>query len=69
MRLKITSVNFTQKHDWLFKLADENGIEYFIMDSHFYTDHKLPSPINKHYLDYYEKGISINASIKEVDKY
>jgi hypothetical protein len=64
MKLKILTINFTRSHNWLYKLVDENATEYYIMTFQFYEIHKLKSPINKHHLDYFEKGISINASTK-----
>ena len=56
MRLRITDVNFTISHDWIFKLSDENGSEAFIMNAKFYKAHNLISPISKKELDYLDKG-------------
>ena len=52
MRLRITNTNFTTKHDWLFKLADENGNDFYVMNKVFYEKHNLKSPITKKELDY-----------------
>jgi hypothetical protein len=32
MRLKIKDTNFTTKYEWLFKLSDENGNNFYIMN-------------------------------------
>lgn len=67
MRLKITDTNFTTKQVWLFKLADENGNEFYIMDEPFYTNHSLKNPITKKELDYYDRGHWITAKIKQIE--
>ena len=69
MRLKIVNVNFTTKENWLFKLTDENCNNFFIMQSPFYKDHKLSSPISKKELDFYDKGCWINAIVEQIDGY
>ena len=67
MRLRITEVNFTTEHDWLFKLIDEIGDVFYIMDEPFYKKHNLKSSITKKELDYYDKGQWINVSVKKID--
>ncbi len=67
MRLRITEVNFTIKHEWLFKLKDESGDEFYIMNESFYKRNFSDSPITKHELDYFDKGLTINAIIKEAE--
>lgn len=66
MRLKIIDVNFTNDHDWVFKLQDEKGNHFFIMNQLFYKAHGLKSPITKKELDSYDKGQWINVILKEV---
>ena len=66
MRLRITDTNFTTKFDWLFKLADEKGQDFYIMDESFYKQHNLKSPITRKELDYYDRGQWITASVKEI---
>lgn len=67
MRLRITEVNFTTEHDWLFKLTDESGDAFYIMNESFYKKQNLKSPITKKELDYYDKGQWINVYVKEID--
>lgn len=67
MRLRITDANFTTRHDWLYKLADENGNVFYIMNEAFYKKHQFKSPISKRELDYYDKGQWITASVEQID--
>lgn len=67
MKLKITDTNFTVRHDWLFKLADENGNDFYIMNEAFYKKHYLKSPITKKELDYYDRGQWISASVEQLE--
>jgi hypothetical protein len=70
MELIITDLNFRNDHDWLFKLKDQEGTIFYIMDSAFYETFNLRSPIiaRKH-LDYYDIGTHLNAvDVKEVNK-
>ena len=67
MRLRITETNYTTKYDWLFKLNDEKAEEYYIMSEVFYKKHHLKSPITKHELDYFDKGIWVTATVKLID--
>jgi len=67
MRLRITNTNFTTKHDWLFKLADENGNDFYVMNKVFYEKHNLKSPITKKELDYYSKEQWVNVSVGQID--
>lgn len=66
MRLKITKVNFTTNHDWIFQLVDENGNNLYIMNDAFYNNHKLKSPLTKKELDSYDRGHWINASVEYI---
>lgn len=66
MRLKIIDVNFTDGQDWIFKLQDEEGNHFFIMNYFFYKEHGLKSPVTKKELDSYDKGQWINVILKEV---
>lgn len=67
MRLKITDTNFTTKHDWLFKLVDENGNDFYIMNEAFYKKNNFKSPITKKELDYYDRGYWIFASVEQIE--
>ena len=67
MKLRIADTNFTTRHDWLFKLADENGNDFYIMNEAFYKNHNVKSPITKKELDYYDKGQWITASVVQID--
>jgi hypothetical protein len=67
MRLRITDMNFTTRHDWLFKLVDENGNDFYIMNEAFYKNHNLKSPITKKELDYYDRGQWITASVEQIN--
>lgn len=67
MRLRIIETNFTIKFDWLFKLADESGSNFYIMNKQFYKKHNLKSPITKKELDYYDRGQWISSPAKEID--
>lgn len=67
MRLRITDTNFTTKFNWLFKLSDENGNIFYIMNESFYKSHSLKSPITKKELDYFDRGQWINAHIDLFD--
>jgi translation elongation factor P/translation initiation factor 5A len=67
MRLRITDMNFTTRHDWLFKLIDENGNDFYIMNEAFYKNHNLKSPITKKELDYYDRGQWITASVEQIN--
>lgn len=68
MRLRIIQANFTKKYDWLFKLNDENGNVFFIMNNSFYEINKFKSPITKKELDYFDKGQWITASTVLIDE-
>lgn len=67
MRLKITDTNFTTKYDWLFKLTDYNDEVYYIMDEFFYRKYNMKTPITRLHLDSFDKGQSINATIREIN--
>lgn len=67
MRLKIIETNFTKNHDWLFKLTDESGVEFYIMNEIFYKKHKIKSPVTKIELDVYDVGQWIDALVKNLD--
>lgn len=67
MRLKITDTNFTAKYEWLFKLSDEDGNDFYIMNEAFYKNHGFKSPITKKELDYYDRGQWITAFVEQID--
>jgi translation elongation factor P/translation initiation factor 5A len=67
IRLRIIDTNFTTKHDWLFKLSDENGNDFYIMNQAFYKSHNLKSPITKKELDYYDRGQWITATTVQIN--
>lgn len=56
MRLRITGIIFSTKHDWLFNLSNENDNEFFIMHESFYENNNFKSPLTKKEKDYYNKG-------------
>lgn len=63
MRLKISEVNFTSQHDWMFKLVNEQGINYFVMNEAFYKRHMQKSPITRKEIDHWDRGQWINATV------
>jgi hypothetical protein len=67
MRLRIIDTNFTTKFDWIFKLTSESGINFYIMNEQFYKNHNLEGPITKKELDYYDRGLWISSTAKEID--
>lgn len=67
MRLRIVETNFTTNYNWLYKLDDENGNDFYIMNESFYKNHNLKSPITKKELDYYDRGQWITASIEQIE--
>lgn len=67
MRLKITAVNFTTENDWIFKLTDENGGDFFIMNVVFYRKYNFKDPLEKRELDYFDKGQWINACVDLIE--
>lgn len=67
MRLRIIETNFTTKHNWLFKLFDENENDFYIMDQSFYESQNLKSPITKKELDNYDRGQWITAVVRLID--
>jgi len=67
MKLKITNTNFTTNYDWLFKLSDENGDDFYIMNEHFYKNRHLKSPVTRKELDYFDKGQWVNANAEVID--
>ncbi|WP_346320970.1 hypothetical protein [Chitinophaga sp. YIM B06452] len=66
MRLRIVEINFTARHDWLFKLCNEAGNEFYVMNEVFYKCHYLRSPIMKRELDQYDKGQWITAFVESI---
>ena len=45
MRLRIIETDFTTHNGWFFKLANESGNDFYIMDDAYYKKpwkHKLP---------------------------
>lgn len=67
MMLTITGTNFTTSFDWLFKLSDDKGDDFYIMDNKFYKSHKIKDIITKKELDYFDKGTVINCVVEEID--
>lgn len=67
MRLKITDTNFTSHPKWLFKLVDEQGCDYYIMQNSFYEEYGLTTPVTKKHLDSLDKGSSIICEYKNVE--
>lgn len=67
MRIKITDVNFTKQHEWIFKLVNEFGDVYYIMNELFYKKHNLKTPLTKRELDTYDRGQWINASVENIE--
>ncbi|MDP9080020.1 MAG: hypothetical protein M3O71_21550 [Bacteroidota bacterium] len=67
MKLTITDTNFTNSKDWIFKLSDIDSNSYFVMNAEYYKHLDLKSPITKKHLDYFDKGLVIEAQIKTFD--
>jgi hypothetical protein len=67
MKLKITNTNFTTRYDWMFKLSDEKGEEFYIMNDSFYNNRHLKSPLSRKELDHFDTGQWIIANSKVVD--
>ncbi|QLH33413.1 MAG: hypothetical protein HWD62_14225 [Cyclobacteriaceae bacterium] len=51
----------------MFKLADHDGNEHYIMSESFYRAHNHKSPITKNELDYYDRGQWITALVEEIE--
>jgi hypothetical protein len=66
MQLTIVDINFLNSENWIFKLKDLGENNYYILNSEFYKQHNLISPIDKTHLDYLDKGDSITAIVKEL---
>ncbi|UMY66530.1 MULTISPECIES: hypothetical protein [unclassified Flavobacterium] len=67
MRLRITEVNYTASHRWLFELEDDLGSKYFIMQSQFYAARGLKDPVTRVMLDSYDRGQWITARTQLID--
>lgn len=67
MKLTITHSNFSAENDWIFKLKDDEGNTFYILNSKYYRDAKLKSPITRNQLHYYYKGSVIEAEVKELN--
>jgi hypothetical protein len=67
MKLEITDMNFLNNEDWIFKLVDNVGNIYHVMNDKFYKANDLRNPISKHEFDYYDIGTVINAAVIMVD--
>ncbi len=58
MHVRVTDVNFTTNHPWLFKFSDSDSTEYLAFDSGFYAEHGLSNPVNRMHLDQLDVGMS-----------
>jgi translation elongation factor P/translation initiation factor 5A len=67
MRLEVIDTNFLNDFDWLFKLRDEKGSYFYIMNKDFYKTHNIKSPITKNELDYLDKGFWLKCKVEEID--
>ena len=63
MKLTVTNTNFLNRYDWIFELKDDNEKLYYIMDTPFYKQLNLKSPISKKHLDSLDKGQAIDADV------
>jgi len=67
VQLKIIKTNFTSDNNWLFLLSnDKTEDRYYIMDSSFYKEHNLKSPITNRELDFYDVGQQIIANVDQI---
>jgi|GEM_PF-2043598 len=66
MKLLIVDTNFYNDKDWIFKLTDDDNSIYYILDTTFYKDLGIETPISKKHLDSYDKGRIINAEVDEL---
>ena len=66
MRVKVTGVNFTTEEKWIFKFCDTSEVEYFAMNSKYYSDAQLPSPITKMKLDQMLIGMSVKIEFEPI---
>jgi len=58
MHVRVTEVNFTTNHSWLFKFSDTSNNEYIAFDSEFYIEHGLSNPVKHMQLDQLDVGNS-----------
>lgn len=63
MKLKIIEVNFTSNLNWLYKLINQEGSIFYIMQKDFYDALELHSPVTKRELDCYDTGHFISADV------
>ena len=68
MRLEVSDTNFFINSDnWIFKLKDDQGASFYILTSIEYSKLNIKSPITKRHLDFYDKGVIINAEVRQID--
>ena len=67
MRLKVIEIDFTTHNNWIFKFVDSNGCEYFIMNSSFYSENKMKSPISKKELDTLSVDHWLSANVLNIN--
>jgi hypothetical protein len=66
MILKVIETNFTNKYDWISKLKDNEGLDYFIMANEFYKINRIKSPIDRQILDSLDKGQTLDCICKDL---
>lgn len=66
MRMRVVEVDFTDMHDWLFRLLDNAGNEAFIMNKSFYDRHHKKSPVVRQTLDYLDCGYWVDAVVEKI---
>ena len=64
MKLEISDCHFLNDSDWLFKLKDDQGDIFYILNSIEYSKLNIKSPITRRQLDSYDKGVIINAEVR-----
>lgn len=67
MILQIIDINFTTTFNWLYRLTDNTGVEYFVMNDSFYRMHGFKSPVTKKELDTFDIKQSVDCHYESID--
>jgi hypothetical protein len=68
MILKIIATNFSAEINWLFKLIDNSGREYFVMQEGFYKNKGLKSSVTKDKLDTLDIKQNVDCVYELIDE-
>jgi hypothetical protein len=68
MILKIIATNFRAEFNWLYKLIDNSGREYYVMQDGFYKIKGFKSPVTKDKLDTLDINQSVDCVYELIDE-